>query len=355
MSQSPPRAWAGAALSLLLVSTAAYGQMQEDNTVRESINVFGEIMSLPAEGIPRALLSDAHAVAIIPRVLKGSFVVGARHGNGVLLVRDDNGGWHAPVFISLTGGNIGWQIGVQSTDVILVFKTRQSVNGLLSGKFTLGADAAVAAGPLGREAAVATDGRLGAQIYSYSRSRGLFAGVSFDGSVDSDGPAQQCPVLPRAVPGAPVAIPDAAQQLAAQLLQYTGVMPGSGVPASPVGMAPQPARTLVEAQSEDEAAHVRDELANFARELYQLLDPQWQTYLALPAEVFYGNGHPSLEALQQCLARFETVRTDPRFGSLANHPEFQSTYGLLKHYIQALSQSNAALNLPPPPAGMGGP
>ncbi len=337
---------------LLAHGSIAWGQLKEDSTVRESINVFSEVMSLPAEGIPRALLSDAHAVAIIPRVIKGSFVVGARHGNGVLLVRDDNGGWHAPVFISLTGGNIGWQIGVQSTDVILVFKTTQSVNGLLSGKFTLGADAAVAAGPLGRQAAAATDGRLGAQIYSYSRSRGLFAGVSLDGSVIQMDRMSNATYYRSPVPGAPVVIPEAAQQLAMQVLQYTGTMPAAAAAPFATGLASQPATTLAESQSEEEVAHVRDELAKFARELYELLDPQWQSYLALPAEVFYGNGHPSTEVLQQCLARFETVRTDPRFGSLANHPEFQSTYGLLKHYIQELSQNSTSLNLPPPPASL---
>ena len=122
------------------------GQYKEEQTVNESIGVLNEIMSIPAKGIPRSMLHDAQAVAIFPGVVKASFVVGARRGNGVIMIRDDKGGWHAPVFASLTGGNIGWQAGVQSTDVVLVCKTRKSVSGLLSGRITLGADAGIAAG-----------------------------------------------------------------------------------------------------------------------------------------------------------------------------------------------------------------
>ena len=333
----------------LATGTTALGQVQEDAKVRESIGVFNEIMAIPAGGIPRGLLKDAHGVAIIPGVIKGSFVVGARFGKGVLLVRDDNGGWHAPVFITLTGGNIGWQVGVQATDVVLVFKTRSSVNGLLSGKFTIGADAAAAAGPVGRQAAAATDGRLAAEIYSYSRSRGLFAGVSFDGSVIQVDSIANASYYRAPVPGAPVIVPEAAQQLVMQVIQYTGVLPA----AEPNPAAqPQPnAESLILAQqhSKDEAAQLRDELGKFVPELYELLDQNWQSYLALPVEVFQGNGHPSVELLDQCLARFDVVRTDARYSALADRPEFQSTYGLLKHYIQSLSQTKPELNLPSPP------
>ncbi len=189
--------------------------------MRESFVVLNEIMAIPVNGIPLNMLSDAQAVAIIPNVIKGSFVIGARHGNGVVMIRDENGGWHAPVFISLTGGNIGWQVGVQATDVVLVFKTRKSVEGLLTGRMTLGADAAVAAGPVGRQAAAATDSGLGAQIYSYSRSRGLFAGVSFDGSVIRTDTIANAAYYRAATPGGPVIIPAAAQQLGDLVIRYT--------------------------------------------------------------------------------------------------------------------------------------
>ena len=123
-------------------------------------------------------------MAIIPRVLKAGFVVGGRAGHGVVLARDKAGAWGDPVFVDLGGASVGFQAGVESTDVVLVFKTRKSLDRILDGKekVTLGADASVAAGPVGRKAAAATDGKLEAEILSYSRSRGLFAGVSLDGA-----------------------------------------------------------------------------------------------------------------------------------------------------------------------------
>src|SRR6056297_3844615 len=131
---------------------AGWGQSPEDQIVRSASTVLAEAMSAAGNRIPQSMLRDAHGVAIIPNVVKGSFIVGARHGRGLLMVREPEGSWHAPVFVSLTGGNIGWQIGVQATDVVLVFKTQRSVEGILSGKFTIGADASAAAGPIGRKA-----------------------------------------------------------------------------------------------------------------------------------------------------------------------------------------------------------
>jgi lipid-binding SYLF domain-containing protein len=158
-------------------------QTSMDLTVDAATGVLDEIMSVPAKQIPQYLLADAHGVAIIPNVVKGGFVVGVRHGRGVALIRDDMGQWNPPIFVSLTGGSVGWQAGIQSTDVVLIFRTRKSIDGLMSGRLTVGVDAAVAAGPVGRQAAAATDTSLGAEILSYSRSRGLFAGVSLDGSL----------------------------------------------------------------------------------------------------------------------------------------------------------------------------
>jgi lipid-binding SYLF domain-containing protein len=171
-----------------LIATAALAR-DELKDVKDSTNVLKKIMQIPEKGIPPALLRDAQGIVIVPNVIKGAFIVGGRHGTGVLLVREENGGWSDPVFVSLTGGSIGWQVGGTSTDVILVFKNRKGIEGLLKGKFTLGADAAVAAGPVGRSAEAATDVMLKSEILSYSRSRGLFAGVSLEGAalmVDED-------------------------------------------------------------------------------------------------------------------------------------------------------------------------
>jgi lipid-binding SYLF domain-containing protein len=171
-------------IALLLVgfwaSTAV--AKNESKKVSEAAQVLTEIMKIPEKGIPPALLRDAKAVAIIPGVIKGAFVVGGRHGTGVVLVRNEDLSWSDPLFVSITGGSVGWQVGGTSTDLILVFKELRDVESLLKGKFTLGADAAVAAGPVGRKASAATDVMFKSGILSYSRSRGLFAGVSLEGA-----------------------------------------------------------------------------------------------------------------------------------------------------------------------------
>ncbi len=167
-------------ICLMLIQTFVYAT--EDEKVLTAAKVLQEIMDIPEQSIPPKLLENAYAVAIIPEVVKVGFIVGGRFGRGIVSVKTKSGKWSNPSFITLTGGSLGWQIGAQSTDIILVFKTRRSIDGLIGGKFTLGADAAVAAGPVGRMAEAATDVMLKAEIYSYSRSRGLFAGISLEGS-----------------------------------------------------------------------------------------------------------------------------------------------------------------------------
>lgn len=154
----------------------------ETSKVRDAIEVMDDIMAIPEKSIPPSLLNNAYAVAVIPNVIKGGFVLGGRYGWGVLVVKTKEKKWSAPAFLSITAGSVGYQIGLQSIDVILVFKSKKSVDRMTKGKFTLGADASIAAGPVGRAASAGTDLRLEAEIYSYSRSRGLFAGVSLEGS-----------------------------------------------------------------------------------------------------------------------------------------------------------------------------
>lgn len=161
-----------------------YGQKTsiQENKVRESTEVLRQIMSIPESAIPPSLFANAYAVIVIPNMIKAGFVVGGRYGTGLMIVRGVDDVWHYPVLVSLTGGSVGFQIGAQSTDVILVFKSMKSVKAIEKGKYTLGADASVAAGPVGRHAEAGTDIKLEAEIYSYSRSRGLFAGVALEGS-----------------------------------------------------------------------------------------------------------------------------------------------------------------------------
>lgn len=169
-----------AILCLMPLSVAA--SSKETGKINDSVEVFEKIMSIPETGIPSALLKNAQGIAIIPGVIKAGFIIGGRYGSGVMAIRDNKNNWSNPSFITIAGGSVGWQIGAQSVDIILVFKTRKSVENMMKGKFTLGADAAIAAGPVGRQAEAATDIELKAEIYSYSRSRGLFAGVSIEGA-----------------------------------------------------------------------------------------------------------------------------------------------------------------------------
>lgn len=155
---------------------------EEVMKVQSAIEVLEEIMAIPETSIPPSLLNEAYGIAIFPGLLKAGFIVGGRYGVGVLSVRDEKRNWSNPAFFTLMGGSLGFQIGAQSTDVVLIFRTVRSLDSITSGKFTLGADAAAAAGPVGRRAEASTDLQLKAEILSYSRSRGLFAGVSLEGS-----------------------------------------------------------------------------------------------------------------------------------------------------------------------------
>ena len=133
-------------------------------------------------GIPKYLMERAYGIAVFPHVVKAAFVVGGSWGKGLLSVRR-NGRWEAPVYVDLTGGSFGFQIGGEATDLVLVFTDQGGVNSLLSSKLKLGADASVAAGPIGRTAQADTDIKLNASIYSYSRSKGLFGGIALNGAV----------------------------------------------------------------------------------------------------------------------------------------------------------------------------
>ena len=166
----------------LLLAMPATASTREERRVADAADVLDQLLRIPERTIPPALLSRAYAVAVIPNVVKVGFGLGARRGRGIIVVRQDDNSWSNPAFITMTGGSIGWQVGAQSTDVILVFRTRRGVENIANGKLTLGADASVAAGPVGRHTGIATDIRFQAEVVSYSRSRGLFAGVAFEGA-----------------------------------------------------------------------------------------------------------------------------------------------------------------------------
>ena len=167
---------------LAAIAVPALAGDVENRRADEASHVLGEILRIPEESIPSNLLREAQAIAVIPNVVKIGFGVGGRRGRGLIAIRDKEGSWSHPNFITLTGGSFGFQAGVQSADVILVFRSSRGVDSIVNGKFTLGADASVAAGPVGRSAQASTDEHFKAEIYSYSRARGLFAGVALDGT-----------------------------------------------------------------------------------------------------------------------------------------------------------------------------
>jgi lipid-binding SYLF domain-containing protein len=170
----------------LAIVNIAHAGAREEGRLLTATEVLQEVQAMPDGRIPDALLSRAYGIAVIPDVTKIAFIFGGRHGNGVLTVRDKlTSPWSNPTFVSLTGGSWGFQAGAQSSDIILVFTTKTGIEGIAGGKLTLGADASVATGPVGRQGSAATDMSFHAEIYSYARTRGLFGGIALDGSVIS--------------------------------------------------------------------------------------------------------------------------------------------------------------------------
>jgi lipid-binding SYLF domain-containing protein len=172
-----------AALSLALVAAPAFAGPEQDARALNAVRVLTDIQQIPESAIPDKLFDEARAIVVVPDTIKAGLVLGGRRGRGLMSVKNPDGTWSNPSFVTLTGGSIGFQAGVQSSDVVLMFRSERGLESIVNGKFTLGADAAVAAGPMGRNASTATDGELKAEIWSWSRARGLFAGVALDGSV----------------------------------------------------------------------------------------------------------------------------------------------------------------------------
>jgi SH3 domain-containing YSC84-like protein 1 len=170
--------------TMLAISPAYADNSKLNIKISEADDLLREIMQMPEQSIPEDLLSKAEGIVIFPSVLKGGFIFGARYGTGVALSRDkETRKWSAPCFYRIAGGSWGLQIGGQVIDLVLVITNDRGMKGLLQNNFTLGGDAAVSAGPVGRNAEVATDLYLKAGIVSYSRSKGLFAGIALDGAV----------------------------------------------------------------------------------------------------------------------------------------------------------------------------
>jgi lipid-binding SYLF domain-containing protein len=174
-------------LLAILVALATLGinaQDAEDEIKRltNAATVLDEIMGAADKAVPRSVMEKAEGIAVFPSLIKAGLGIGGQRGHGVLSVRNKNGGWSNPAFLTITGGSIGAQFGVQAIDLVLVINNQRGLEQLVKNQFKVGADAGVAAGPIGRDASASTDIQMRAQILSYSRSRGLFAGVTINGS-----------------------------------------------------------------------------------------------------------------------------------------------------------------------------
>jgi lipid-binding SYLF domain-containing protein len=251
------------ALFAIAAQGTAHAQAREEAKLLVAAEVLDELREQRDMQIPERLLQRAYGVAVIPSVTKGAFIIGGRRGSGVLTVRDSRGRFSNPLFINLTGVSVGFQWGAQETDIVLVFTTRRGLEGIASGKLTLGAGASAAAGPVGRQAEMAAGSD--AEVYAYSRARGLFAGVALDGtSISMDSKANRAfydkrDVLPSDImSGAVARDSENVRRFLAALAQSTGESatstvsggapaPGaasSGTPVAPV-QAPAPATSGV--------------------------------------------------------------------------------------------------------------
>jgi lipid-binding SYLF domain-containing protein len=241
-------------LAVLLAMTAlapaqAQADDKSDRRLQQSQRVFEAFSDLTEQTIPTWLLERAYGIVVVPSVVKVALTLGGRGGKGVMAVRNPDGTWSPPAFVTLGGVNVGFQFGVQSTDVVLILMSRESVEGIAGGKVTLGADASVAAGPLGRSSAAATDATLSAQVLSYSRSSGLFAGVALDGTVIAiDKRANESfygisdVLASQILAGKVASVPLPAQEFMAALARATNAPGAKGAPATPAS-TPAPAVT----------------------------------------------------------------------------------------------------------------
>jgi len=168
-------------LSLGCLSWAGSGRQDATDRLNNAATVLHEIMQAPDNGIPEEVLENARCVAVVPHLMKGGFIIGAEHGKGVATCRTAKG-WSAPAFITVSGGSVGFQIGIEGVDLVMIIQNEKGMQRLLSSDFKLGADASAAAGPVGRHASAGTSWKLDTEILTYSRAKGAFAGIAFDGA-----------------------------------------------------------------------------------------------------------------------------------------------------------------------------
>jgi len=362
----------------MLVLVAAHAEAQlfspplnPNQIVVDSTNVLAQSVAMPS-GLPQSMLPTAQGIVIVPNMVRGAFVIGAQFGRGVLLTRGPGGAWQPPRMITITGGSVGYQIGVQSTDLILIFRTPQSVANLLRGTLKVGVDASAAAGPVGRQASAATDLPMQAEILSYSRARGAFVGVSIDGSVVSMDTATDAAYYqpPGTIPasatqlvqllttlsgGGPPTVAPPTQQVVAVVPNAPPGAPTSAPPTMPTSAPPMQPSVIAVPQPTSELETARQQLDASSRQLAAGLSDQWKQYLALPPEIYIPNHAPSVESIETAISRYETVSENPAYTALTSQPAYQATLKGLWRLGELQQGAQQKLRLPPPPVSGNGP
>jgi lipid-binding SYLF domain-containing protein len=253
-------------------ASMAHAQARLEGRLLVASEVLEELRDTRDQAIPDRLLERAYGIAVIPALTKVAFFAGGAYGKGVLVVREPNGTFSSPVFISMAGGSFGWQWGVQQTDIVLVFTSAKGVEGINGGKLTLGADASVAAGPVGRNASAATDPTFKAEVYSYSRSKGIFAGIALDGTVinindDANAEFYKKPGIrsQEIISGAVTTSDSSAERFMVAVATSTGVQRAASAGNNLIVTGPMPATALAPAPAPAPAAGVQS---------FPLADPQ---------------------------------------------------------------------------------
>jgi SH3 domain-containing YSC84-like protein 1 len=326
----------------------------EAGVVNEATVILQELVAGTATQIPEHLLASAEGVAIVPHYVRGAFVIGVAGGRGVLVVRDSNHNWQAPEFITMGGGSIGWQAGVQATDLVLVFRSPRSLNNMRQGKLTLGANVSAAAGPVGRFASAGTDLTAQAEIFTYSKTRGLFAGVALDGaSLQVDVPATQ--VYYQTSAGGAGVIPQSAIRLVNELSRFSQTVPPVAAASEVDPSNFQPLGTVASGLAAHRPVSATIEipvggLTNLETAVSALIanvDTEWQNYLGLPTN-WRGATELPADQVYSTLTRYERVATNPQFAVLRSLPAFEQAIKELQ-LLAARSPQTHNLKLPPPP------
>ncbi len=169
---------------LSFVFTTAKSQDKQEDKIEAATKVLKDFTEMK-ESIPQELLKVTQGIIVVPKLINAGFVLAGKRGKGIAMVKLEDGSWSDPVFVTITGGSVGFQAGIQSVDLVLIFKSRETLQNIGTGSFTLGGDISVTAGPVGRSSSASTDYKMEAEVYSYSRSKGLFAGISLSGSAIS--------------------------------------------------------------------------------------------------------------------------------------------------------------------------